>query len=166
MPELELYYICKNDYKCVGKQTPIVTMAGQTEGIEQERRWRRKLRHFRLAEELSFAELGHFLGVHGTTLRAWEYGIRHCSPERKGGRLHQILDGDYEGCVRPFLGLFAGQEGTRSWSDEVFSTLATLSRLLARCRYDAPLERRVLGALENLEKNLMKDFSGGVKSLR
>ncbi|MBQ6471577.1 MAG: helix-turn-helix transcriptional regulator [Victivallales bacterium] len=141
-------------------------MAGQAEGVEQERGWRRKLRHFRLAEELSFAELGQFLGVHGTTLRAWEYGIRHCSPERMGGRLHQLLDGDYEGCVRPFLGLLEGQEGTRSWTDEVFLAFAMLSRLLARCRYNAPLEQRVLDSLDDLEKKLLKDFSGGANALR
>ena len=139
--------------------TKIDSTSGQPEGIEQERRWRRRLRRLRLAEELSFAELASFLGVHGTTLRAWEYGLRHCTPERKGRRLQLFLTGEYEGCVRPFLGLCAEHEESKWWSDDVFSTLAGLSRLLARCRYDAPLKQRVLGALDELEKNMLKDFA-------
>ena len=141
-------------------------MAGKTEEIERERRWCRKLRRFRLAEELSFAELGRFLELHGSTLRSWEYGLRRCNPDGRGGRLHQILEGEHEGCVRPFLGLFAEHGGTQEWPDDVFLVFAVLSRLLARCRFDAPQERRVLTALENLEKKLLKDFSVGVKTLR
>jgi len=132
---------------------------GQSEGVEQECRWRGKLRRLRLAEELSFAELARFLGVHGTTLRSWEYGLRHFSLERRGGRLRLFLSGDCEGCVRPFLGLFAEHEQTRFWPDDVFAVFAGLSRLLAHCRYDAPRERRVLKALDCLEQTLLKDFA-------